>query len=67
MYDCTAVHALNALLVCAGFCFLCGGTKYKEQKFSMLVNKACCSLLFLACIGLSVPTGMYYFLARLQP
>lgn len=48
---------LSNLLLVMGFCFLCGGTKFKEQKFSMLVNKACCSLLFLACIGLSVPTA----------
>ncbi len=33
---------------CAGCCFLFGGTRFKEQSFSMMVNKACCSLLFMA-------------------
>ena len=42
----------------AGFCFFLGGIKYKTQKFSIMVNKAGCSLLFLACIGLSIPTGV---------
>lgn len=43
--------------MCAGFCFFLGGIKYKTQKFSIMVNKAGCSLLFLACIALSIPTG----------
>ena len=41
----------------AGFCFFLGGIKYKTQKFSIMVNKAGCSLLFLACIALALPPG----------
>ena len=40
---------------CAGCCFLFGGTRFKEQSFNMMVNKACCSLLFMAWCG---PSGL---------
>ena len=41
----------------AGCCFLIGGYKYPTQKFSATVNKASCSLLFLACIAIVIPTA----------
>lgn len=44
----------------AGMCFFCGGAKFKEQSFSSMINKACCSLLFLTCIALSIPTAAHY-------
>ncbi|KAK9808608.1 hypothetical protein WJX72_000497 [[Myrmecia] bisecta] len=48
---------LSNLLLVLGFCFLCGGTKYKQQSFNIQINKACCSLLFMACIALVIPTA----------
>ena len=41
----------------AGCCFLVGGTRYKTQSFSVAINKASCSLLFLAAIALVIPTA----------
>ena len=41
-------------------CFFCGGARFKEQTFSTMLNKACCSLLFLTCIALSIPTAARY-------
>jgi Ca2+/H+ antiporter len=37
-------------------CFFFGGLKYKEQRFSTLANKVSSCLLFLACIGIIIPT-----------
>ena len=34
-----------------------GGTRYKTQSFSVAINKASCSLLFLAAIALVIPTA----------
>ncbi len=48
---------LTRLLLPAGCCFLIGGYKYPTQKFSATVNKASCSLLFLACIAIVIPTA----------
>ena len=45
----------------AGCCFLLGGTKKKHQEFNIMLNKACCSLLLLACIGLVMPTAASIF------
>ena len=45
----------------AGCCFLLGGTKKKHQEFNIMLNKACCSLLLLACIGLVMPTAANIF------
>ena len=52
---------LHRLLVFAGCCFLLGGTKHKHQQFNTMLNKACCSLLLLACIGLIIPTAAARF------
>ena len=41
----------------AGCCFLVGGARYKTQSFSVAINKASCSLLFLAAIALVIPTA----------
>lgn len=41
-------------------CFFCGGARYKEQSFSTMINKACCSLLFLSCIALIIPTAAHH-------
>lgn len=43
--------------VLAGCCFLVGGIRYNTQQFSATVNKASCSLLFLACIAIVIPTA----------
>ncbi|KAK9819368.1 hypothetical protein WJX81_004642 [Elliptochloris bilobata] len=51
---------LSNLLLVLGCCFLFGGTRFKEQSFNMMVNKACCSLLFMACIALTIPTAAAY-------
>ncbi|DBB15303.1 TPA: hypothetical protein ACH3X3_003560 [Trebouxia sp. C0006] len=48
---------LSNLLLVLGCCFLVGGYKYPTQKFSATVNKASCSLLFLACIAIVIPTA----------
>lgn len=48
---------LSNLLLVLGCCFLIGGVKHKTQKFSATVNKASCSLLFLACIAIVIPTA----------
>lgn len=48
---------LSNLLLVLGFCYLVGGVRYPEQRFSTLANKAYCSLLFMACIALLVPTA----------
>ncbi|DBA98929.1 TPA: hypothetical protein ACH3X1_014674 [Trebouxia sp. C0004] len=48
---------LSNLLLVLGCCFLIGGYKYPTQKFSATVNKASCSLLFLACIAIVIPTA----------
>jgi Ca2+:H+ antiporter len=38
-------------------CFLLGGVKYQQQTFSVMANKAGCSMLLLACIGIIIPTA----------
>lgn len=48
---------LSNLLLVLGFCYLVGGLRFPEQRFSTLANKAYCSLLFMACIALLVPTA----------
>jgi Ca2+:H+ antiporter len=46
---------------CAGCCFLFGGSRYLEQSFSLMINKACCSLLFIASIAIIIPTAALQF------
>lgn len=41
----------------AGCAFFFGGLKYKEQRFSKTANKVSSSLLFLACIGILIPSA----------
>lgn len=45
----------------AGCCFLVGGFRFNTQQFSATVNKASCSLLFLACIAIVIPTAAPVF------
>lgn len=52
---------LSNLLLVLGCCFLLGGAKHKHQTFNTMLNKACCSLLLLACIGLVIPTAAKRF------
>lgn len=54
-------HADEIYTCDAGCCFLLGGAKHKHQKFNTMLNKACCSLLLLACIGLVIPTAANIF------
>ncbi|EFN51117.1 hypothetical protein CHLNCDRAFT_37529 [Chlorella variabilis] len=54
---------LSNLLLVLGTCFLFGGMKYKEQRFSTLANKMASSLLFLACIGIMIPSTARVFRA----
>ena len=54
------------MLWCAGMCFFFGGARFKEQSFSTMINKACCSLLFLTCIALSIPTAAHYMFGEQQ-
>ncbi len=55
------VHDCCKLYWLAGFCFLCGGSKYKQQSFNLMVNKACCSLLFIASVAIVIPTSALSF------
>lgn len=43
---------------CAGCCFLFGGFNYQLQEFNSIANRVSNSLLFLAVIGLILPTVM---------
>ena len=52
---------LSNMLMVLGFCYLVGGVIYAEQRFSTLANKAFCSLLFMACIALLIPTSVSIF------
>lgn len=47
---------LSNLLLVLGMCFLFGGTRFKEQNFNQMANKVSCSLLFLACLSLMIPS-----------
>jgi Ca2+:H+ antiporter len=61
LYDVVAMSlvgsVLSNLLLVLGCCFLVGGTQYHQQRFNAGTNKAMCSLLFLACIALALPTA----------
>lgn len=48
---------LSNLLLVLGCCFLVGGSQYHSQSFNLKINKAMCSLLFLSCIALALPTA----------
>ena len=59
---------LSNMLMVLGFCYLVGGLIYAEQRFSTLANKAFCSLLFMACIALLIPTTVSIFYdAKVMP
>ncbi|KAL6778899.1 CAX1 [Auxenochlorella protothecoides x Auxenochlorella symbiontica] len=47
---------LSNLLLVLGMCFLFGGLRFQQQRFSPLANKVGSSLLFVACIGIIIPT-----------
>jgi Ca2+:H+ antiporter len=47
------------LLLVVGCCMLFGGAYYKTQTFNAVGNRACSSLLFLAVIGIVIPTAAY--------
>mmetsp|Transcript_7985 Transcript_7985/g.15527 ORF Transcript_7985/g.15527 Transcript_7985/m.15527 type:complete len:444 (-) Transcript_7985:716-2047(-) len=48
---------LSNLLLVLGCSFFFGGLKNKTQTFNAVGNRACSSLLFLACIGIIIPTA----------
>lgn len=52
---------LSNLLLVLGFCFFAGGLKYSTQTFNSVSNRATSALLFLACIGLIIPTACSSF------
>ncbi len=53
----TAAHA-------AGCCMLFGGFYFKTQSFNAMGNRVCSSLLFLAVIGIVMPTAAYSLTAH---
>ncbi len=53
----SSFHIKEGAVVSAGFCFLCGGTRYLTQSFNLMVNKACCSLLMIASVAIVIPTS----------
>lgn len=55
------IYTLLKIAVVSGCCFLIGGFKFKSQMFSATINKASCSLLFLACIAIVIPTAAPVF------
>ena len=48
---------LSNLLLVLGCCFLFGGFYYKTQTFNEVGNRTCSALLFLSCIGITMPTA----------
>ncbi|KAG0337394.1 hypothetical protein BG000_005465 [Podila horticola] len=48
---------LSNLLLVLGFCFLCGGIKYKTQKFNQTAAQTSASLLALSCTSLLIPAA----------
>lgn len=50
---------LSNLLLVLGCCFLFGGLRYKKQSFNAMSNRVCSSLLFLAVIGIVMPTAAF--------
>lgn len=41
----------------SGCCFFFGGLRYPTQEFNAVANQATSSLLFLSCIGITLPTA----------
>jgi len=52
---------LSNLLLVLGMCFLLGGVNYKNQSFNLMANKVSCSLLFMACCSLIIPSSAKAF------
>ncbi|KAF9304531.1 hypothetical protein BGZ74_001316 [Mortierella antarctica] len=48
---------LSNLLLVLGLCFLCGGLKYKTQKFNQTAAQTSASLLALSCTSLLIPAA----------
>ena len=44
-------------LLLPGFCMFFGGIYFKTQTFNEVGNRTCSALLFLACIGIIMPTA----------
>lgn len=42
-----------------GCCFFFGGLRFSEQSFNALANKTSTSLLFMACLGVTIPTASH--------
>ena len=53
---------LITLLPPSGCCFLFGGMYFKVQTFNATSNRACSSLLFLAAIGIAIPSAARYLM-----
>eukprot|EP00126_Sphaerothecum_destruens_P008290 Sdes_comp20165_c0_seq1m13326 len=45
------------LLLVLGMCFVCGGLKYREQKFNSAGASTFCSLLKLSCLAIIIPSA----------
>ncbi|KAF9373445.1 hypothetical protein CPB97_000533 [Podila verticillata] len=48
---------LSNLLLVLGFCFVCGGFKYKVQSFNQTAAQTSASLLALSCLSLLIPAA----------
>ncbi|KAI9235154.1 MAG: Sodium/calcium exchanger protein-domain-containing protein [Podila humilis] len=48
---------LSNLLLVMGFCFVCGGVKYKVQNFNQTAAQTSASLLALSCLSLLIPAA----------
>mmetsp|Transcript_13623 Transcript_13623/g.33485 ORF Transcript_13623/g.33485 Transcript_13623/m.33485 type:complete len:447 (-) Transcript_13623:93-1433(-) len=61
LYDVVAYSLLGSilsnLLLVLGCCMLLGGLRFRTQSFNEIGNRACSSLLFLAVIGIIMPTA----------
>lgn len=58
---------LSNLLLVLGCCMLFGGAYYKTQTFNEVGNRTCASLLFLAVIGIILPTAAQMMIHDVTP
>ncbi|RUS30959.1 calcium/proton exchanger, partial [Jimgerdemannia flammicorona] len=57
---------LSNLLLVLGFCFFCGGLKYKEQEFNITAAQTSASLMAIATCSLLLPAAFYSSLIGVQ-
>ena len=60
-------HWITAPCFPPGCCFLFGGMYHKIQTFNATSNRACSSLLFLAAIGVAIPTAARFMMSKNNP